>query len=117
VPGHRLTPMFEFLVTTYGTQPAVAQLLGISDSMVSLLRRGCVRMVDPDVARKVVELVMASRRPRDLFATFEVEGSRRLPTVAEREEMDRVGEVRRLDPPHRPASRQSQPAVSERTSA
>src|SRR5947207_1446430 len=38
VPGLRVTAMFEFLVRTYGTQPAVAQLLGISDSMVSLLR-------------------------------------------------------------------------------
>jgi len=117
VPGPRLTAMFEFLVRTYGTQPAVARLLGISDSMVSLLRRGRVRMVDPDVAQKVVDLVLASRRPRDLFATFEVEGPRRVPTIAEREAMDGVGEVRRLGRSNTAGALGDRPPLSDRRSA
>lgn len=117
VPGPRLTTMFEFLVRSYGTQPAVAQLLGISDSMVSLLRRGRVRMVDPDVAQKVVDLVLASRRPRDLFATFEVEGPRRVPTIAEREAMDGVDEVRRLGRSNSAGAPRDRPPLSDRRSA
>jgi hypothetical protein len=117
VPGPRVMAMFEFLVRTYGTQPAVAHLLGISDSMVSLLRRGRVRMVDPEVAKRVVDLVLASRRPRDLFATFEVDGPRRVPTVAEREAMDRVGEVRRLGRSDSVGTQRARSASSERRSA
>lgn len=84
VPAGRVRPLVEFLVRLYGTQRAVAQLAGVSEASISLLRRGRGGRVTPSVARRIVGLVLISRRPRDPVATFEVEGPPRLPTLRER---------------------------------
>jgi hypothetical protein len=104
VAGERVGSLVEFLIGVYGTQRAVGALLGISDSMVSLLRRRRVHRVNPAMARRIVDLVLASRRPPDPFATFEADGPRRLPTPAERQAMDRVADVRQLRAPRSPSA-------------
>lgn len=85
IPAQRLRPLVEFLVRTYGTQRATAQLAGVSEASVSLLLRGRTHRVSPPLARRIVDLVLVSRRPRDPVATFELAEPRRLATVRERE--------------------------------
>lgn len=84
IPAERVRPLAEFLVRLYGTQRAAAQLAGVSESSLSLLRKGGIRRVSPPLAQRIVDLVLASRRPRDPMATFELEVPRRLATVRER---------------------------------
>lgn len=74
VPVARVAPLLEWLRSIYGTQVAVASLIGMSESYISTLLRGKRARTSREIARRIVDVVLAHRRRRADPWTFDEVG-------------------------------------------
>lgn len=89
----RVVPLIEYL-RGYYTVTEIAALLGVGRWTVHHWLSG-FRNVEPTYARRISELVLAHRRPRGAFDTFDRD-ARRLPTARERKTTTQGLESERL---------------------
>lgn len=88
IPTEKIKPLLDFLLKRYSSYERAAEVVGVRAHLLRSWHQGHVTAVDREHAIHLTDVVLAHRKPKQLFSA-DSDVVRRLPTTAEADETHR----------------------------